>query len=52
MKDRTGGRWGVVVREGGRRAAVGGVCYNPPSSTHPKISGEHDVEVFITGVKK
>ena len=33
-------------------AAVGGVCYDPPSSTHLNISREHDVEVFITAVKK
>lgn len=49
MKDRTGGRWGVN-RVGG--AAVEGVCYHPPPSTHLNISPEHDVEVFITGVKK
>lgn len=38
--------------EGGGEAAVGGVCYSPPPSTHLNISRERDVEVFITGVKK
>lgn len=42
-----GSEW---VEEG--EAAVGGVCYNPPPSTHLNISREHNVEVFITGVKK